>query len=253
MDLQGMDSMDFPLFGGRADELDLSSSFADFGSYNSSVADLSTVSPQDLTLSLSAPNSTAFTNLTSPSMYEPSPALGDFDFSPASGLEDTSKWPSLFPDAEQQMAQPVAPQPVPQQSIEQPSGPVVLSSPEDVHNVLAARRKSSATPARGSPKGTSPRGRHSSVNGVSSRKRDKPLPPIVVEDPNDTTGMKRARNTLAARKSRERKVAYIESLQSEVSAKDEEIEKLKAMLAEKDAKIAQLETENGLWKALPVA
>jgi hypothetical protein len=242
--------MDFPLFGGRADELDLSSPLmGDFGSYNSSVADLSTVSPQDLTLSLSAPNSTAFTNLTSPSMYEPSPALGDFDFSPASGMEDSNKWPSLFPETELQVVQPV-----PQQSIEEPSGPVVLSTPEDVHNVLAARRKSSATPARGSPKGTSPKGRHSSVNGVSSRKRDKPLPPIVVEDPNDTTGMKRARNTLAARKSRERKAAYIESLQAEVSSRDQEIEELKALVAQRDARIAQLETENGLWKAsIPMA
>jgi hypothetical protein len=246
--------MDFPLFGGRADELDLSSPLmGDFGSYNSSVADLSTVSPHDLTLSLSAPNSTAFTNLTSPSMYEPSPALGDFDFSPTSGLEDSNKWPSLFPETEQQVVQPVASQSVLQQSIEQQSGPVVLSTPEDVHNVLAARRKSSATPARGSPKGTSPKGRHSSVNGVSSRKRDKPLPPIVVEDPNDTTGMKRARNTLAARKSRERKAAYIESLQSEVSIRDKEIEGLRALLAERDAKIAQLETENGLWKSMPMA
>ncbi|KFZ11289.1 hypothetical protein V502_07623 [Pseudogymnoascus sp. VKM F-4520 (FW-2644)] len=44
----------------------------------------------------------------------------------------------------------------------------------------------------------------SAAAGISARKHNQPLPPIVVEDPNDTVAIKRARNTLAARKSRQR-------------------------------------------------
>jgi general control protein GCN4 len=62
---------------------------------------------------------------------------------------------------------------------------------------------------------------------VNSRKRDKPLPPIIVEDPNDTVAMKRARNTLAARKSRQRKMQRFDELED---------------------KIAKLEAERDHWK-----
>jgi len=69
------------------------------------------------------------------------------------------------------------------------------------------RRKSGSSP---------PSGRHSSVAGVNSRRRDKPLPPIIVEDPSDTIAMKRARNTLAARKSRERKAMRLDELEEKI-------------------------------------
>ncbi|KAL2060233.1 hypothetical protein VTL71DRAFT_9628 [Oculimacula yallundae] len=54
------------------------------------------------------------------------------------------------------------------------------------------------------------------------RKREKALPPIIVEDPNDTVAMKRARNTLAARKSRQRKMQRFKELEDEITKlKDE--------------------------------
>jgi hypothetical protein len=67
------------------------------------------------------------------------------------------------------------------------------------------------------------------VSGVGSRRRDKPLPPIIVEDPHDVVAMKRARNTLAARKSRERKVQKFDELEE---------------------KIAKLEAERDHWKRI---
>ena len=77
------------------------------------------------------------------------------------------------------------------------------------------RRKSSNSPSAG-------HGRHSSVAGVNSRRRDKPLPPIIVDDPADTTAMKRARNTLAARKSRERKAQRLDDLELKIAKLEEE-------------------------------
>lgn len=50
------------------------------------------------------------------------------------------------------------------------------------------------------------------------RRRRKPLPPIIVEDPTDTVAMKRARNTLAQRARRAR---MAEIKQSETSASQE--------------------------------
>jgi hypothetical protein len=44
-------------------------------------------------------------------------------------------------------------------------------------------------------------------------KSDKPFSPIIVENPSDTVAMKRARNTLAARKSRQRKMQRFDELE----------------------------------------
>ena len=51
---------------------------------------------------------------------------------------------------------------------------------------------------------------------------NKPLPPIVVDDPNDVAAMKRARNTLAARKSRERKAQRLEELEERIAELEQE-------------------------------
>ena len=53
----------------------------------------------------------------------------------------------------------------------------------------------------------------------SLRRRHEPLPPIIVEDPSDTLAMKRARNTLAARKSRERKAQRFDELEERIKVK----------------------------------
>ncbi|ROT34932.1 hypothetical protein SODALDRAFT_284404 [Sodiomyces alkalinus F11] len=164
---------------------------------------IGTISPQDLLIQdpyMSAPNSTALTALTSPSLYE-SPDFG-YDVSPGFGSTDfdngSNQWFSLFPD---QSTAPDAPAPKPSPAQESVEIEAVVATNS------SSRRKSAGSP---------PSGRHSSVAGVSSRKRDKPLPPIVVEDPSDTVAMKRARNTLAARKSRERKAQRFEELEERI-------------------------------------
>ncbi|XXG96125.1 General control protein [Hypoxylon texense] len=190
-------------------------------SASSCASNLGTVSPQDLLIRdpfASAPNSTAITNLTSPSMYGESPEFhdnyevspnfegGDFD----GGSND--KWFSLFPE------QNTIPEPAPiveespvQQPEEQQS-----EEPEATEKPSQSRRKSPNSPPTGG------HGRHSSVSGVNSRRRDKPLPPIVIDDPNDTVAMKRARNTLAARKSRQRKAERFEELEEKIQKLEEE-------------------------------
>ncbi|KAL2755858.1 hypothetical protein ACRALDRAFT_1064160 [Sodiomyces alcalophilus JCM 7366] len=163
-----------------------------------------TISPQDLLIQdpyMSAPNSTALTALTSPSLYE-SPDFG-YDVSPGFGSNDfdtgSNQWFSLFPDQSTTPDAP-APQPSPVQKPVETEVAVTTTS-------SSSRRKSGGSPASG---------RHSSVAGVGSRKRDKPLPPIIVDDPTDTVAMKRARNTLAARKSRERKAQRFEELEERI-------------------------------------
>ncbi|KAI9151342.1 Cross-pathway control protein 1 [Paramyrothecium foliicola] len=51
----------------------------------------------------------------------------------------------------------------------------------------------------------------------SLRRPEKPRPPIIVDDPSDVIAMKRARNTLAARKSRERKVQRAVDLEERIN------------------------------------
>lgn len=171
---------------------------------------------------MSAPNSSALTALTSPSVFNESPDFVDgYDVSPNFGSADfdtgAESWFPLFPPeangSEQQPALDLSPA---QKSEEIDTSPRVSG---------AGRRTSTASPATGTPK-------HSSVSGVSSRKRDKPLPPIHVDDPSDVVAMKRARNTLAARKSRERKAARFEDLEE---------------------RIAKLEAERDHWKQIALA
>jgi len=185
-------------------------------SSSSSTTNTGTVSPQDLHVRdpfPSAPNSTAFTNLSSPSTYNESPEYTDsFDVSPFVGhngeLDQAlgDPWYPLFPQDDQLENSQVKQSPL---------------LPEEELEVAEAHR--SANPRRRSGTGTSPpAGTHSSISGVNSRKRDKPLPPIIVEDPNDTVAMKRARNTLAARKSRQRKMQRFDELEERIAKLEEE-------------------------------
>lgn len=194
-------------------------------STSSSTSNLGTVSPQDLLLQeplLSAPGSTALTSLTSPSVYNESPELDSFDVSPSFGSVEfdgsADPWYPLFPQDSNGGAD---------QTRSLDGSPADKS--EDFEEVAprtsaGGRKKSASSPNCSA--------RHSSVSGVSSRRRDKPLPPIIVEDPNDTVAMKRARNTLAARKSRERKAQRFEDLED---------------------RIAKLEAERDHWKCIALA
>jgi hypothetical protein len=181
-------------------------------SSSTSSTNMGTVSPQDLLRDpfASAPNSTQLTNLTSPSTnYNESPEYNDnFDVSPFVGnnadLDQAlagDPWYPLFPQ-DDQFEQSGNPQNVDQ-------SPLLPEEELEVSEALRTGRRRSGTAT--SP----PSGSLSAASGV--RKRDKPLPPIIVEDPNDTVAMKRARNTLAARKSRQRKMQRFEELEDEIA------------------------------------
>jgi len=180
---------------------------------SSSSTNMGTISPQDLHRDpfASAPNSTAFTNLTSPdSQYHQSPEFADYDVSPFIGdNQDLDQalsgdpWYPLFPQDDQ----------VEKQNPQVEQSPLLPEEELEVSEHLRRRRSGTAT----SPP----------AGGI--RKRDKPLPPIVVEDPNDTVAMKRARNTLAARKSRQRKMQRFEELEDEIAKLKEERDHWKSL------------------------
>ena len=168
-------------------------------SYDSSF----TVSPRDVLLD-SAPPSSVFSNLTTPENgYLESPQTyinnspNEQDFG-----DDPDLWPTLFPETEEQdqkhaaQSSPVKPYTAPAMSRTTSSGQ--LSSRSSHH------------------------GRMSASSGVSKR-RTQPLPPIKVDE-NDTVAVKRARNTLAARKSRQRRMEKAEELESEVQRLTQEVE-----------------------------
>jgi len=168
-------------------------------------ATASSVSPQDLLLHdpmMSAPNSTALTTLTSPSIGGESPQFSDCFVSPEFGTADfehTAEWFSLFPDEIESATA--------NKTSDLTLSPAQDSPTSETLQFTAAngRKKSDSRPAQ--------EARHSSVSGVGSRRRDRPLPPIIVADPSDVVAMKRARNTLAARKSRERRAQRMDELE----------------------------------------
>jgi general control protein GCN4 len=190
---------------------------------SSSSTNMGTISPQDLLRDpfASAPNSIALTNLTSPSTYNDSPEYSDnFDVSPFIGgngdIESAlagDPWYPLFPQDD-----PIDPPAAADHSPLLPEEELEVS--EALRSHTRRRSNTASSPTGGS---------HASVSGVNARKRDKPLPPIIVEDPNDTVAMKRARNTLAARKSRQRKMQRFEELEDEIAKLKAERDHWKSM------------------------
>ncbi|KJZ74621.1 hypothetical protein HIM_05971 [Hirsutella minnesotensis 3608] len=229
MNAADVDLDDFTAFEGGASTAFSSPALPsglDFNSSTSSLtSNLGTVSPQDLLVQepfLSTPSSAALTALTSPSLYNGSPDFDGFDVSPNFGVADIEgsgdTWYSLFPQDGNSAAD---------QASSLDNSPAL--APEDIEDpstqvAAGARKKPTGSPTSST--------RHSSVSGVNARKRDKPLPPIIVEDPNDSIAMKRARNTLAARKSRERKAQRLEELEE---------------------RIAKLEAERDHWKSIALS
>jgi hypothetical protein len=188
----------------------------------------STVSPKDLFNDYmgSAPPSTAFTNLTSPdinaspymasSSTEVSPMFHNTDDLNA----DTANWYSLFPEDGQSQSQMAPPMERHDSNVTTGSlgeSPVLL----DEHNF---RRKST----NNSPG----HGRNTSITGVSkTRRRKQPLQPIAV-DANDKVALKRARNTLAARESRQRKLDHLGTLEARIKELEDREQEFKATLAQ---------------------
>ncbi|KAH9865770.1 hypothetical protein J1614_009357 [Plenodomus biglobosus] len=186
-----------------------------------------TVSPKDIFNDAfgSNPPSTAFTNLTSPDINDTPYMFDSFNCSPsfegdfAMPSDDTS-WPSLFPEVDNtlpELAHVPAPMSVPMdrtassQSMER-SGSSSIGSPRLLNSSI--RRKSSAN--------NSP-----STNGVSKpRRRKGELQPINL-DLGDKSLLKRARNTLAARESRQRKLEHVINLERRNVELAAEVEKYK--------------------------
>ena len=201
-----------------------------FTSINGGASSTQTVSPKDIFNDGlgSAPPSTALTNLTSPdikdspyldSTYNPSPMF------PCEGdlIATTENWFPLFPDAAD--ASTVAP--VMERDVSNTSFGVDTGSSDnsplvmDVSNVGNRKKSSDRSPAMMT--------RHSSSSGINRRRRKGPLPPIEV-DPSDKVAVKRARNTLAARESRQRKLDHVTTLESRVEELEDKIRLMKSEL-----------------------
>lgn len=223
MNAADVDLDDLPIFDGGASTAFSSPAATAFdfnGSVSSSASNLGTISPQDLLIQepfMSAPNSAALTALTSPSIYNESPEF-DYDVSPHFGTGDfetsADTWYPLFPQD---------PNGAEKNSLE--------DSPAQRSDDLDSLGRGSNGSGRKKSSG-SPTSRLSSSAGVNARKREKPLPPIVVDDSSDVVAMKRARNTLAARKSRERKAVRLDELED---------------------RIAKLEAERDHWKKIALS
>lgn len=214
---------EFPSPANPAFGLDLS------GSLHNSVI---SVSPNDLLLTdntFSAPNSAALTQLTTPSAgYTTSPEFG-FDCSPLFNNDDldSQQFWSLFPEANSTTA--AAPAASSESAQQQLAASIEQSPAMESEDLEPAVRPSQT---RKSSAASSPSDRrHSSVSGVSARRRGRPLPPITIDDPSDMVGMKRAKNTLAARKSRARKAERMDELERQVRELEAEKEKLEAQVA----------------------
>jgi len=207
----------------------------------SAASSVQTVSPKDLFQDplTSAPASAALTHLTTPdinaspfdSSYETSPM-----FDPMTG--ESEYWPSLFPDALND--KPAAPEPIQRTISDQSIGKSSSSSNSPLTLAANHVRQSS----RSSPY-TTPLNRHSSLSGVSKPRRKKELKDIVL-DPHDKVACKRARNTLAARESRQRKVEHVGQL-------EETIRDLEAERGEILARNEALEAEANKWKQLAMS
>jgi hypothetical protein len=131
------------------------------------------------------------------------------------------EWYSLFPEEESKVPDtsyaPAVSMPlertISSQSMER-SGSSSNGSPLILDSY--SRRKSSVT--------NSP-----ATNGISkTRRRKGPLPNIAV-DPNDKVALKRARNTLAARESRQRKFDHVSTLEAQNAELAAEVEKWKSI------------------------
>ena len=195
---------------------------SDFSVLGVSSAHNGTVSPKDLftDATTSVPPSSTFTNLTTPGSALLDTPNEEFESSPLFtdnlGVDSRNNdpWFSLFPECNGNTS-PSAPAMT--RTISASSGKQVM-----VHPGGESRKRQSST---ASPMVTG--SRPSSTAGVH-KKREKTLAPIVA-DPDDIVGLKRARNTAAARKSREKKVQEIERFQERIAALESEVEHWKSL------------------------
>lgn len=214
-----------PSFSGDMSSWDHVNAFTAVNDHSVAAGSAQTVSPKDIFADAlgSAPPSTAFTNLTSPDIGE-SPFINDsYDCSPmfqGDQVMTSDTWFSLFPEEDVKLEstiQPALVAPVLERTISSNSMARSNSSSTGSPIVLDTgyRRKSSVT---GSPA--------TNAAITKPRRRKGPLPAISV-DPNDKVALKRARNTLAARDSRQRKFDHVQTLEKRNAELEAEVEKWK--------------------------
>ncbi|CAI6239648.1 unnamed protein product [Periconia digitata] len=209
-----------------------------FTAINPSVSgSMRTVSPKDLFVDplQSAPPSTTFTNITSPDIdASPFDFTDSFETSPmfsTEGLVASDNWFSLFPEEDAKLMSP------PTTTYAAPIANVLSAAPELERTASSTSADKSSVSSANSPVilDRSTR-RKSSVNGSpvtnasvsKSRRRKGPLPAIAV-DPTDKVALKRARNTLAARDSRQRKFDHVNTLEKRNAELEAEVEKWKSI------------------------
>jgi len=105
--------------------------------------------------------------------------------------------------------------------------------------VIESRRKSSAATEKSPSQAQS----HSSVAGVKPRRRKGPLLPITVTDPSDKAAIKRARNTMAARDSRQRKVDHVQTLERRIQELEANVEKYREIYGDLPADSSAAESQ----------
>ncbi|KAK9240310.1 hypothetical protein V1525DRAFT_226308 [Lipomyces kononenkoae] len=238
---------------------DLSGVSSDESSRRSSVLStpqFATISPEDI-----------FTN--PPSSIDPGSLLTSpfdspddvFESSPIFDPRDVGnpdQWSSLFVDVPHAIPPPPAPAPL-SDSIVVPApmdnGRRRLSSrstsvsvspsesplPEEVQEDGSEFTEGVIVAADGSIVGISERKRKRVTSqSYSRRPRAEPLPPIVVDDAEDSIAVKRARNTLAARRSRERKMLRLTDLEKQVDELVHERDLALQRVKDLEAEVARL-------------
>lgn len=197
-----------------------------------------TVSPQELLLeSVSAPPSATFTELSTPgcSPWESPMFANSSDTSPNYDIDDVGEnFYTLFPENGSLDVNDAIPSPA-----------IEDLNPNSAVAPAMSRTKSSSSQSPFSGRSSS-QGRHSSIAGVNARKRSKPLPPVLPDNPNDSVSVKRARNTAAARKSRQKKTQMLEDLEGQVT----ELTNVNVHLQTENT---QLKGEAARWRLLALA
>ncbi|KAK9366532.1 hypothetical protein V1509DRAFT_246858 [Lipomyces kononenkoae] len=232
---------------------DLSGISSDESSRRSSVLStpqFTTISPDDIFAnppSIDPASSLLTSPFDSPNdVFEASPMFDPRD------IGNPDQWSSLFGDVSHPIPPPPAPAPL--------SDSIVPTSADTGRRRFSSRSTSvSVSPSESPfPEGQEDRSEFTdgvivsadgSVVGISERKRKRvtsqsysrrprvePLPPIVVDDAEDSVAVKRARNTLAARRSRERKMLRLTDLEKQVDEltreRDVALERVKDLEAE---------------------
>ncbi|KAL6718015.1 General control protein [Lecanora helva] len=224
-DMEGANFFDNPLGSGLT-----FGSTDDLGSANTN--SVQTVSPQDVFLdSNSAPPSGSYPDFTPDTSYSESPGgVYSAETSPQWGYHSISQsLTPLFPDI----------------SPEEPVQPTPVSVNIPATNYVAPKMSRNDSSSGQANSRSSNQGRHSFTAGIAPKRRDKPLPAINY-DVNDTVAAKRARNTLAARKSRERRVERTDFLVNQVNT-------LQSALEKSESALGKSEENTAYWKSIALA